>query len=300
MLWRVVSQRASAIVAIKAMHDFTKYEFAGNSSTSRCVYRKGKGPAIILLHELPGMTQECVDLARRITDSGFTVYVPLLFGRPDQENSPIKTLGYVAQLCISREFNCLAKHRSSPITHWLRELCRSARDECGGPGVGVIGMCLTGGFVLSLMADDSVIAPVASQPSLPFGFTNSSKKALGVSPQDLKAAKDRANEGVPLLALRFSEDRISPPEKLMTLRQEFGDTPELIEDSTDLCWRRGKVLETIEINSKPDNPFGISRLSHAILTLEFREKGHPTNRVFQRVIEFIQEQFSRQEKSSLT
>jgi hypothetical protein len=150
------------------------------------------------------------------------------------------------------------------------------------------------------MADDSVIAPVASQPSLPFGFTNSSKKALGVSPQDLKAAKDRAKEGVPLLALRFSEDRISPPEKLMTLRQEFGATPKLIEDSTDLCWRRGKVLETIEINSKPANPFGISRSSHAILTLDFREKGHPTNRVFQRVIEFIQEQFSRREKASLT
>jgi dienelactone hydrolase len=252
------------------------------------------------MHELPGMTQECVDLARRITDSGFTVYLPLLFGKPDQENSLFKTLGYAAQLCISREFNCLAKHQSSPITHWLRDLCRSARDECGGPGVGVIGMCLTGGFVLSLMADDSVIAPVASQPSLPFGFTNSSKKALGVSPQDLKAAKDRAKEGVPLLALRFSEDRISPPEKLMTLRQEFGATPKLIEDSTDLCWRRGKVLETIEINSKPANPFGISRSSHAILTLDFREKGHPTNRVFQRVIEFIQEQFSRREKASLT
>lgn len=274
------------------VHDFTNFDFPDNGSLSHRVYRKGEGPAVILMHELPGMIQECVDLARRIADSGFTVYLPLLFGKPDQENSSLKTIAYVVQLCISQEFNCFAKHQSSPITNWLRALCRSAHAECGGRGVGVIGMCLTGGFVLSLMADESVIAPVASQPYLPAWHTAARRKALGISPQELEAAKDRAQRGVPLLALRFSEDTKSPSDKFATLRQEFGGTPEVIEDSPELCWRRGNALETIEINSKPTNLYGISPGSHAVLTLGFREKGHPANRVFQRVIEFMQEQFS--------
>lgn len=275
------------------MQDFLTFDFQNDGSPSRRVYYKGKGPAVVLMHELPGMIPECVDLARRIADAGFTVYLPLLFGKPDQPFSLPGMLGYTAQICISREFNCFAKQQSSPITNWLRALCQRAHQECGDRGVGVIGMCLTGGFVLSLMADESVIAPVASQPSLPFGTTASHKAALGVSPNDLENARVRADQGVPLLALRFSEDKISPPEKFTTLRQEFGDTPEVVEDSTELCWRRGNVLETIEINSRPDNPYNISQWSHAVLTLGFRAQGHPANRVFQRVIDFLQEQFSK-------
>ena len=142
------------------------------------------------------------------------------------------------------------------------------------------------------MADENVIAPVASQPSLPFGITSSHKAALGVSPEDLAAAQERANNGVPILALRFSEDKISPPEKFVRLRQEFGEETEVIEDSTELCWKRGAALETIEIKSQPGNPYNIAGNSHAILTLEYNsEQNHPANRVYQRVVEFLQEQF---------
>ena len=276
------------------MQDLTQFEFPTTGSPSRLVYRKGQGPAVVLMHELPGMIPECVDLARRIADRGFTVYLPLLFGEPNQPLSPLKMLQYTAQLCLSREFYCFTRHQSSPITNWLRSLCRQAHEECGDRGVGVIGMCLTGGFVLSLMADESVIAPVASQPSLPFGITPCHRAALGISPEDLKRAKARSQQVVPLLALRFSEDNISPPAKVDSLRREFGGTPEVIEDSHELCWKRGQMLETIEINSRIGNPFGIPKNSHAVLTLGFQEqKDHPTNRVFERVIGFLQEQFAK-------
>ena len=274
------------------MQDFSIFSFPENSSSQRLVYKKGSGAAVILMHELPGMIPECVDLARRLAEN-FTVYMPLLFGEPDRPLSLSKIMQYTAQICISKEFYCFAKNKSSPITDWLKELCRNAKHECGGKGVGVIGMCLTGGFVLSLMADDSVIAPVASQPSLPFGITPAHKLALGVSEEDLAVAKERANNNVPILALRFSEDKISPPEKFVRLRQEFGEETEVIEDSADLCWKRGVALETMEINSQPGNPYNIAQSSHAVLTLGYREQDHPGNRVYKRVVEFLGEQLAK-------
>ncbi len=275
------------------MEDFTRFYFADSSSSKRLVYKKGSGAAVILMHELPGMISECVDLARRLAEN-FTVYMPLLFGEPDKPFSIPKMLQYTAQICISKEFYCFAQNKSSPITDWLKALCREAKQECGGKGVGVIGMCLTGGFVLSLMADDSVIAPVASQPSLPFGITSAHKAALGVSSEELEVAKDRANnDGVAILALRFSEDKISPPDKFDTLRQEFGEATEIIEDSAELCWKRNQALETIEINSQPNNPYNLPQISHAVLTLGYSsDSGHPANRVYQRVVEFLQSQFA--------
>ena len=275
------------------MEDFTRFYFADSSSSKRLVYKKGSGAAVILMHELPGMISECVDLARRLAEN-FTVYMPLLFGEPDKPFSIPKMLQYTAQICISKEFYCFAQNKSSPITDWLKALCREAKQECGGKGVGVIGMCLTGGFVLSLMADDSVIAPVASQPSLPFGITSAHKAALGVSSEELEVAKDRANnDGVAILALRFSEDKISPPDKFDTLRQEFGEATEIIEDSAELCWKRNAALETIEINSQPNNPYNLPQISHAVLTLGYSsDSGHPANRVYQRVVEFLQSQFA--------
>jgi dienelactone hydrolase len=272
------------------MDDFLTFDFASEGFAARRVYRKGAGPAVVILHELPGLIPECVDLARRVADAGFTVYLPLLFGEPNQPFSALKMAGNLVELCISQEFYCFARYQSSPITDWLRSLCRKAHADCGGRGVGVIGMCLTGSFVLSLMADPSVIAPVASQPSLPVGFTPEAKATLGVYPDELEKAQARAAQGVPLLALRYSEDALCPAEKFAALRQAFGGTPEKVEDSPELCWRRGKSLETLEINSAPGNPFEIPASSHAVLTLGYQEAGHPANRAFQRVVAFLKEQ----------
>ena len=48
---------------------------------------------------------------------------------------------------------------TTPVAGWLRSLARELHDELGGPGVGALGMCFTGGFALAMMVDTSVVAP---------------------------------------------------------------------------------------------------------------------------------------------
>lgn len=130
------------------------------------VYRDGRGPGVLILHELPGLSPKCIELARLVMQEGYTVYLPLLLGSPGQ-NSLRKGLFPLVKFCITREFNALSTHAPSRISTWLRALCRRMKEECGGPGVGAIGMCMTGNVILSLMLDDSVLAPVMTQPSFP-------------------------------------------------------------------------------------------------------------------------------------
>jgi dienelactone hydrolase len=242
-------------------------------ATTRTVYHQGTGPAVILMHELPGMIPQCVELAEHIASQGFTVFLPLLFGEPNQPFTVPTTLINVARICLGKEFYCFAKNQSSPITNWLKALCREAKQLCNGQGVGVIGMCLTGGFVLSLMADESVLAPVASQPSLPISISPSHKAALGISPDDLATAKVRTEEGVRLLALRFSEDSTCPAARFATLRREFGDK-----------------VETIEIDSSRGNKHNIPKMAHSVLTVHFVDSpDHPTYQARERVLSFLKE-----------
>ncbi len=251
--------------------DFQSFEFTANGKT-KPVFFKGTGPAVVVMHELPGMTPECIALARRIAHEGFTVFMPLLFGEANEPLS-IKMLGYAVKLCLSKEFSMLATQRSSPVTIWLRALCREAKQRCDSPGVGVIGMCLTGGFVLSLMADESVLTPVMCQPSLPIALLPQQKRALGLSEDELAIAKQRAATGCQPLGLRFSEDRTCPAERFVQLRQEFGDH-----------------IDLTEIDSSPGNPHGIQRRAHSVLTADFvDEPGHPT----QAALEQIMQRFRR-------
>jgi dienelactone hydrolase len=163
------------------------------------LFRKGEGPGVILLHELPGLTQETVDLARWIADQGFHVVMPLLFGTPMQ--NPYLGLAKLPLLCVRREFNCFSAGKSSPITSSLRALCRKVHAERGGPGVGAIGMCYTGGFVLAMLVEPALLAPVTAQPSLPFFKSG----ALDVEPEALTAAS-RRSDSMSLLGLRFEND----------------------------------------------------------------------------------------------
>lgn len=234
------------------------------------------------------MNPECVDLAREIAGEGFRVYLPLLVGQPDRphdRNLKVASLKNLVRMCIRREFDLFASRQSSPITNWLRALCRQAHTECGGRGVGAIGMCLTAGFVLSLMADRSTIAPVMTQISYPIAADK-----LDLSAAELIQVKDRVTQGVPILALRFSGDPLCPPQRFATLEREFGAVTEIVQDDDELCWRRGKNLELIEINSQPGNPYNIPAKAHSVLTDDLRGVGHPTDRVKQRVLEFLQEQ----------
>jgi dienelactone hydrolase len=186
---------------------------------SHPIYSAGKGTPVVVLHELPGMVEECLDLGLILAER-FRVHLPLLFGRP-RKFSTLAMLGYVAQLCISREIHLFAANQTSPLVDWARELCRKLKADSGAPGVGVIGMCLTGGFALALVADESVLAPVVTQPSLPV-FVH--KEALGMSDADAAAVKARtARLGDNcVLALRYGGDRMAPAERIESIRTLIG------------------------------------------------------------------------------
>jgi len=175
------------------LSDYTQTEFT-HEGVTKPVYVRGHGPAVIVIHEIPGITPHVTRFADWVVDAGFRVYMPLLVG----EAGPAPTIGYVlkslARVCISREFHVLASHRSSPVTDWLRALARHAHDEAGGKGVGAVGMCFSGNFALSMMMEPALMAPVLSQPSLPFPFGAARKAALHVSPEELTCLKERCSK----------------------------------------------------------------------------------------------------------
>ncbi|MCA9692471.1 MAG: dienelactone hydrolase family protein, partial [Myxococcales bacterium] len=166
------------------LEGFSETSFS-HGGVERTVYRRGEGPGVVIMHEVPGIIPQVAAFARRVADDGFAVALPHMFGTPGKPMSPLYAAGQIARACISREFTVLARRRSSPITDWLRALCRALHAERGGPGVGALGMCLTGNFALSLMVDPSVAAPVLSQPSLPFSLSPSHRRALAVSDDEL-------------------------------------------------------------------------------------------------------------------
>lgn len=253
--------------------DFETYEFERDGKR-RTVYRKGQGPGVLVMHEIPGITPEVADFARRLADEGFRVDLPVLFGEPGRPLSGGYLLGSLVRCCISAEFKALAKHESSPVADWLRALAKQMHGQIGGRGVGALGMCFTGGFALPLMMEPSVLAPVLSQPSLPFAVSSSRRCALGLSEVELENVKKRtSSEGLGVLGLRFSHDKAVPPERFETLRRELGD-----------------AFEGFEIDSSPGNPFGIKPGAHSVLTNDFvDEAGHPTREAYERVVSFFKQ-----------
>jgi dienelactone hydrolase len=195
------------------MDGYIEERFTAGDIT-RPVFRKGQGYGVVLIHELPGLTAETCDLAEYIISRGFHVAMPLLFGKPLQ--SATVGLAQSSLLCLRKEFHCFSSGKSSPITSWLKALCRKLHADCGGRGVGAIGMCFTGGFVLSIMVDPSVAAPVAAQPTLP--LLNPS--AVDADRETLAQAKARA-ENAPLLALRFADDGRCKEARFKTLNEAF-------------------------------------------------------------------------------
>jgi dienelactone hydrolase len=264
-----------------AMEGFTRGSFTDEGKT-RDTYTLGSGPGVVVIHEIPGITPQVAAFGRRVAGRGMTAVLPVLFGTPGKPESALYVAAGFARVCISREFACLAKRRSSPVTVWLRALCRDVHRRCGGPGVGVIGMCATGGFALALLADPSVMAPVLSQPSLPLPITKAHRAALGISPEELAAAKQRCSEGITILGLRFTEDRLCPPERFATLREEFGE-----------------CFEGIEIDTSPGNPFHIPSHAHSVVTMALvDEPGHPTHEALERVLTLFQRRLLEPSPSS--
>ena len=254
-----------------ALANYDKSDFTDGPWT-RPVYRRGSGPAVIIIHEIPGLHPLVIDFADRVAAQGMTVFLPSLFGEPGK---PVSNGYAIASMfnaiCIRREFNVWKTGKSSPIVEWLRALARKAHAECGGKGVGAVGMCFTGGFALAMMTEPSVVAPVLSQPSMPMA-AGSALRAAGIdaSPEEIACAKLRfAEEDLSMIGLRFKSDALVPDARFDTYKREFGEK-----------------FEAIELEDEDARPS--ERPPHSVLTVHLAQDG-PSKAAEQRVIAFFKE-----------
>jgi dienelactone hydrolase len=255
-----------------ALDGFEREPFTAEGKT-RDLYRAGSGPAVIVISEIPGITPLVAEFGHKVAGIGCTAVMPHLFGTPGKEPSAAYAFESLLHACISHEFATLAAGRTSPVTTWLRALAIAEHDRCGGPGVGAVGMCLTGGFALAMMVDDVMVAPVLSQPSLPFPIGVRRKRDLGISASDLLRVKQRAEAGTQVLGLRFTGDTFCPPERFERLREELGEN-----------------FIAVELDSSPGNPHGHPKQAHSVLTEHLQdEPGTPTRQVLDQVLAFFKQ-----------
>ena len=250
-----------------ALEDFEPRRITLNDA-EKTVHVSGKGPAVIVMAEMPGISPHVARFARWVRDAGFTVYMPSLFGQDGVLPGSGRAMLTLARACISREFRAFASNASSPVTQWLRALAAQAHEECGGNGVGAIGMCFTGNFALSMMLEKAMIAPVLSQPSMPMH----NPSGLAISPDELAAVKARLErEDLTVRAYRFEGDTFCRAERFDAYRGALGDR------------FVGTVLPDSAAN--PDAPL---KTPHSVVTLHLiDEADQPTAQARDEIIEFF-------------
>jgi dienelactone hydrolase len=254
------------------LKDFTRRPVTYGAWTRELLV-SGDGPGVIIVHEVPGITPEVARFARFVRDAGFAVYLPSLLGEPGKPLSG----GYLAKsalrACIAREFKVLAANESSPIVDWLRALARDVHATHGGPGVGALGMCLTGNFALSMMIEPSVVAPVLCQPSLPIVALGGAPAGLHASAEDVAIVRARMErENLTLRGYRFEGDTMCRGEKFAALTKTFGPRFE------------GRVLP--DSAAKKGTPVPTP---HSVVTTHLvDEAGSPTRAAVDEVIAFFQ------------
>lgn len=270
--------------------DFVHDEFT-HSGKTRSVFRHSRGPAVIIMTELPGITPRVLEFARRLSGIGCTAVLPHLFGIPGRDPNPwahgtVASAVYLAStllpLCVSKEFVTMATGCTSPVVEWLRALARYEHARCGGPGVGAVGMCFTGGFALAMATDDVLLAPVLSQPSLPLTFTKRQARSIDISPKDLDTVKRRCAGGLRVLGLRFAGDRLVPRERFAYLRQQLGD-----------------AFIAIEIDNSAANT-NAALSPHSVLTEHLiDEPGQPTREALEQVLDLFRNRLLTPTASSM-
>jgi dienelactone hydrolase len=250
--------------------DFTRREINLQGRAKPVLVTGTAGPAVIVIHEIYGFTPTLARFCRWVRDAGFRVYAPILFGKPDASNAQEPSIARIASLCISREFTMLRANKSSPVTDWLRALARQAHAECGGLGVGAIGMCVTGGFALSMALDPVVLAPVLAQPGVPALFSS----ALDIAPGDLERVKARTRQGLAVRGYRFEGDTLCKAQRFATLRSAFG-----------------AAFTGIELPDSAGNPNGMKargKPPHSVFTGDLVDApGEPTRSAVDEVIAFF-------------
>ena len=201
------------------LEDFKPHEITLDGVSKR-VDVAGSGPAVIVIHEMPGISPEVARFSRWVRDAGFTVYMPSLFGRDGAVPGAEEGAATFQRACVSAEFNALAANASSPVTQWLRALARLAHRESGGPGVGAIGMCFTGNFALTMMLEPAMLAPVLSQPALPLN----DPAGIEIAPDEVKAVRERLErDDLTVMAYRFEGDKFCMAQRFAAYKEALGD-----------------------------------------------------------------------------
>jgi hypothetical protein len=121
-----------------------------------------------------------------------------------------------------------------------------------------------------MMAEPAVLAPVLSQPSLPFSIGKGRKHSIDISDADLATAKSRcAAESLTVLGLRFTGDPLVPAERFEFLREQLGDH-----------------FVSCEIDSSKGNPHGNPTNAHSVLTEHLIDQpGSPTRDALDKVLD---------------
>jgi dienelactone hydrolase len=255
------------------LEDFQSRKITLNETT-KTVHVSGAGPAVIVIPEVPGISPHVARFARWVREAGFTVYMPSLYGRDGEPVDLEVGQATFKRVCVSAEFRAFGAGGSAPVTLWLRALAKLAHDECGGPGVGAIGMCFSGNFALSMMLEPSMLAPVLSQPALPLD----DDAGLQIAPDELKIVKERLDrEDLTVMAYRFEGDRFCKSQRFAAYRQALGDR------------FVGHVLPDSAAN--PDIPAffkEVIQAPHNVVTVHLiDEAGQPTRKACDEILEFF-------------
>ena len=235
---------------------------------AKLVYVAGSGPAVVVMTEMPGISPHVARFARWVRDAGFTVYMPHLFGKDGAVPTVFTAITTIARACIGREFRAFSANASSPVTQWLRALAAQAHSECGGKGVGAIGMCFTGNFALSMMLEPAVLAPVMAQPSLPLN----NPAGMAIDPVELAQVKARMEaEELTVLAYRFEGDSFCKAERFAAFAEALGDR-----------------FEQRVLPDEAANPRTPMKNPHSVVTLHLiDEAGQPTVQARDEILDFF-------------
>lgn len=258
-----------------AFNDFTQYTRCRDAFQGRVppVFRiASSGPPVIVLHEVSGAGPSLFAFAKRVADEGFTPYVPILFGQANHETGKVSTVFEAARLCLRHEFSCLKAGKSSPVVDWVRKLCAVvyAEHRSAHPGIGVIGLCLTGNFALALADQPHLLAPVVSEPALPFAILPELRRDLGLDAKELQTLRQRLRNGLPLAVFRFKGDPIVPNQRMATL-----------QSLVDSCG--GKIAGNY--NLEPT-----CRGAHAVFTDHYDPDSATSKQAFAMLIQFLKAQ----------
>lgn len=265
-----------------ALTDFTRRDITLEDKTRR-VLISGTGPAVIVLSEMPGISPEVARFARWVREAGFSVWMPSLFGRDGAVPDAEEAVAIFRRACVSAEFRALSAQGpgASPVTHWLRALARQAHAECGGPGVGAVGMCFTGNFALAMMLEPAVLAPVLCQPSLPLD----DPAGIEMSGAELDAVRTRMqHDGLQALAYRFEGDRFCRAERFAAYERALGDrfVARVLPDSS--ARRDGLSPFFAQVVGGP----------HSVVTAHLiDEAGQPTRAARDEILAFLADRLAR-------